>query len=84
MHTCQKRFVEIGLMGAFRFRKQPFTGKPVLQVRVIIGLAQYPNEPAQPHHREWRDATMKDAQWLMEETSPREPRFYENYPCVSL
>lgn len=56
-----KHLVEIGLTGDFRFRQQPFTGKLVLQVMVMIGLIQHPNEPPQLHSREWRDGTMQDA-----------------------
>lgn len=70
MHTCPEFYMEMGLTGRVRFRQQPFTGRPILQVQTAIGTVQYPGRSPVFHHNEWRDASIHEANSLVIQFRP--------------
>ena len=59
MHQCPTFLCDPIPTDNFRFRQHPFTGRPILQILVIIN--QVCRTDVSLHHKEWRDASMDQA-----------------------
>lgn len=72
MHTDEK-----DLTGKFRFRRQPLTGKAILQVQITQHIWRRPSTHFPAIDREsnsWRDATMEEAYSIQMKSEIEEAR----------
>ena len=77
MHPMPTNITEVGVTGKFRFRRQPLTGKAILQVQVTQRVWRRPSTHFPAIDREsnsGRDATMEEAYSIQMKSDIEEAR----------